>query len=143
MKKLLLAFTLLVPFTLLAEPIGPGDAGNQQKWFVAGNVTPVADTTPVVIITPIPTPTGTPVAATRNYITDLTVSNSHASVDTDVELLNGSTIKWVCPAAHAGGGCTKSFATPLRGTVGSSWSCKSVTTGASIRCQVGGYFSDK
>lgn len=116
------------------------DSENPAKQIHVVNPTPIADQTPVVLATPQPTPTGTP-ASTFYYITDLTVANSHASVDTNVQLLCGSTIKTVCPAAHAGGGCVHPFKTAIRCAASDTISCKSVTTGAAITCSVDGYFS--
>ena|SRR6185369_8041821 len=146
MKKDLLILSLLVFVFILAsqsdnlysQQTPPNYADNPAYWFSVPNPTPIANTTPVAIVTAAPTPTGTP-ASQRYYVTDLTVSNSHASQDTDVQLLDGTTVKHVCPAAHGEGGCTKVFKTPLRGSPNTSWFCKSVTTGASITCTVGGY----
>src|SRR5258708_1548762 len=120
MKYFLLA--LLIPFAAYAQ-VGPPDyRNNPSKWIYGNNPTPIANVTPVALITAVPTPTGTP-SSQRYYITDLTVSNSHASVDTDVQLLNGSAIFWVCPAVHSEGGCAQNFTTPLRGAANSNWSC--------------------
>jgi len=146
MRKLILtaliAYTIFLLFTepadTGAQQISPNYADNPAYWFSVPNPTPITNPTPVAIVTAAPTPTGTP-ASQRYYVTDLTVANSHASQDTDVQLLDGTTVKHVCPAAHGEGGCTKIFKTPLRGSPNTSWFCKSVTSGASITCTVGGY----
>lgn len=133
---------LLFPTIALAQVVPPPDpATKPSNWVSGGNTTPIANTTPVVLMTAIPTPTGTPAAQLRYYIGGLTVSNSSASVDTDVQLLNGTTVKWNCPAGHNYQGCAPSFNPPLVGLPGIPWSCKSVTTGAAITCYVNGYKS--
>lgn len=126
------------PINVSAQQTPPNYRDNPAYWFSTANPTPIANPTPVAIITAAPTPTGTP-ASQRYYVTELTVGNSHASVDTDVQLLDGTTVRWVCPAAHGEGGCAKTFNTPLRGSNNTGWFCKSVTTGASITCSIGGY----
>lgn len=146
MKKLLLLASLVVlvyllltaPVDLAAQQTPPNYAENPAYWFSAVNPTPIANPTPVAIVTAAPTPTGTP-SSQRYYVTDFIVANSHATQDTDVQLLDGTNIRAVCPAAHGEGGCTKTFDTPLRGSINTSWFCKSVTTGALITCTVGGY----
>jgi hypothetical protein len=119
---------------------GNVDASAAANQFHRANTTPIADGTPVVLMTPIPTPTGTP-ASTYYHITSWTVANSHATVDTNVQLLCGAVIKDVCPAAHAGGGCVDRTGTEIRCAASDSVSCKSVTDGSAITCTVHGYFS--
>lgn len=146
MRKLLILLILInviyfafnTPVLVSAQQVPPNYAENPAYWFSAANSTPIANPTPVAIITAVPTPTGTPTSQ-RYYVTDFIVSNSHASQDTDVQLLDGTNIRAVCPAAHGEGGCTKTFDTPLRGSANTGWFCKSVTTGAAITCTVGGY----
>lgn len=131
---------LLFPTFCFASPIGPGDFGNPAKWYSGSNPTPIANTTPVAVVTAVPTATGTPTSQ-RYYVTSFTAGNSHASVDTDVQLLDGTTVKWVCPAAHGEGGCAITFPNPLRGSANGTWNCKTVTTGASVTCSISGYKS--
>lgn len=83
-----------------------------------------------------------PAAGLRNYITQITVSNSHATVGTDVIIQDGSggTTLYVIPAAAAYGGAAISFPTPLRQpTTATTLYCANVTTGASIKVSASGY----
>lgn len=108
----------------------PGD-GKPQPWNVAIQ-TPITNTTPI--------PVRTATTGNRQFVTSWTASNSHASVGTDVELLDGSEVLDFCPAATNYGGCAKQFEYPLMAG-GGTISCRSRTTGASVRCQVQGYDS--
>lgn len=134
----LLAYICSNPEISLAQQSSPDYRNNPAYWFSSYNPTPISNTASTAVVTPAPTPTGTP-ASQRYYITDITVANSSASVDTDVQLLDGSTVRWVGPAAHAEGGYSHPFITPLRGSANGTWNCKDLTTGASVTCSVGGY----
>lgn len=74
----------------------------------------------------------------RHFVETWIVSNSHATVGTVVQLLDGSTVKAQCPAAPNYGGCVVNFPTPIRGSTDTAWNCKNVTTGAAVRCTVTG-----
>lgn len=77
-----------------------------------------------------------------NYITQITVANSHATVGTNVELQdgNGGTTFYVIPAAAVYGGATLSFPTPLKQpTANTALYCKDSTTGASVIVSVTGF----
>ena len=83
-----------------------------------------------------------PAAGLRNYITQITVSNSHATVGTDVIIQDGSggTTLYVIPAAAVYGGATLTFPTPLRQpTTATAIYCANVTTGSSIKVSASGY----
>lgn len=83
-----------------------------------------------------------PAAGLRNYITQITVSNSHATVGTDVIIQDGSggTTLYTIPAAALYGGATISFPTPLRQpTTATAIYCANVTTGASTKVSASGY----
>jgi hypothetical protein len=83
-----------------------------------------------------------PASGLRNYITQITVSNSHASVGTDILIQDGSggTTLYVIPAAAAYGGATLTFPTPLRQpTTATAIYCANVTTGSSIKVSASGY----
>lgn len=139
MKYIYSLFLACIIITSAHGQVTPPDyAGNPSYWVYGNNPTPIANITPIPLITAVATPTGTP-ASQRYYITDVAVSNQAAAVDTDVQLLDGSTVKWNCPAARQGGGCTQTFRTPLRGSPNTTWSCKAVGTGASVTCSVAGY----
>lgn len=83
-----------------------------------------------------------PAAGLRNYITQITVSNSHATVGTDVIIQDGSggTTLYTIPAAAVYGGAVVVFPTPLRQpTTATAIFCANVTTGASTKVSASGY----
>jgi hypothetical protein len=83
-----------------------------------------------------------PAAGLRNYITQITVSNSHATVGTDVIIQDGSggTTLYTIPAAAVYGGAVVPFPTPLRQpTTATAIFCANVTTGASTKVSASGY----
>jgi len=117
------------------------DYANNPSFWVNGNITtPIPNTTPVPLITAAPTPTGTP-ASQAYYITDFTATNSSTTVPTDVQLLEGSTVRYQCGAAINSVPCTKTQDTPIRFSPNTTVSCRSVTAGAAVRCSVQGYRS--
>lgn len=83
-----------------------------------------------------------PAAGLRNYITQITVSCSHATQGSDVLIQDGSggTTLYVIPAAAVYGGASIPFPTPLRQpTVATAIYCQNVTTGSSIKVSASGY----
>jgi hypothetical protein len=83
-----------------------------------------------------------PAAGLRNYITQITVSNAHATVGTDVIIQDGSggTTLYTIPAAAVYGGAVITFPTPLRQpTTATAIFCANVTTGASTKVSASGY----
>lgn len=83
-----------------------------------------------------------PASGLRNYITQITVSNSHATVGTDIIIQDGSggTTLYVIPAAAVFGGATLTFPTPLRQpTTATALFCANVTTGANTKVSASGY----
>ncbi len=83
-----------------------------------------------------------PAAGLRNYITQITVSNSHATVGTDIVIQDGSggTTLYTIPAAAVYGGAVLTFPTPLRQpTTATAIFCANVTTGASTKVSASGY----
>lgn len=83
-----------------------------------------------------------PAAGLRNYITQITVSNSHATVGTDIIIQDGSggTTLYTIPAAAVYGGAVVVFPTPLRQpTTATAIFCANVTTGASTKVSASGY----
>lgn len=83
-----------------------------------------------------------PAAGLRNYITQITVSNSHATVGTDVVIQDGSggATLYTIPAAAVYGGAAISFPTPLRQpTTATAIFVANVTTGSSIKVSASGY----
>lgn len=101
--------------------------------FVNGTTAAITDTTTTSII-------ASAGGSLRNYITDLTVTNSHPTVGTFVKITDGaSTILWEGYAAAAGGGFAKSFSIPLRGTAATAVNAICVTTGANVIVSAAGY----
>jgi hypothetical protein len=83
-----------------------------------------------------------PAAGLRNYLTQITISNSHATVGTDVVIQDGSggTTLYTIPAAAAYGGASITFPTPLRQpTTATAIYVANVTTGSSIKVSASGY----
>lgn len=85
---------------------------------------------------------GSPGGSLRNYITQITVSNAHATVGTDIVIQDGSggTTLYTIPAAAVYGGATVTFPTPLRQpTAATAIFCANVTNGASTKVSASGY----
>lgn len=83
-----------------------------------------------------------PGAGLRNYLTTIIVSNSHATVGTDVIIQDGSggTTLLTIPAAAVYGGAVITLPTPLRQpTTATAIFCANVTTGASTKVSAVGY----
>lgn len=83
-----------------------------------------------------------PAAGLRNYLTQVTVSNAHATVGTDVIIQDGSggTTLYTIPAAAVYGGAALTFPVPLRQpTTATAIFCANVTTGASTKVSCSGY----
>jgi hypothetical protein len=83
-----------------------------------------------------------PGAGLRNYITTIIVSNSHATVGTDVIIQDGSsgTTLLTIPAAAVYGGAVINLPMPLRQpTANTALFCANVTTGASTKVSAVGF----
>lgn len=83
-----------------------------------------------------------PGAGLYNYITQVTVSNSHATVGTDVTLQDGSggTAFYTIPAAAVYGGAAITFNPPLKQpTSNTALYCVNITTGASTKVSASGF----
>lgn len=103
--------------------------------FVSGATASMTATTSTSLI-------AAPGAGLRNYITSVVVSNSHATVGTDVHLQDGSggTVLMVIPAAAVYGGATINLPVPLRQpTANTALFCVNATTGAATRVSAVGY----
>lgn len=101
--------------------------------FTNGTTAAITDTTTTSVI-------AAQGAGVRTYITQITVTNSHATVGTFVKITDGaSTILHEAYAAAAGGGYTATFPTPLRGTANTAVNAICVTTGANVIASVSGY----
>lgn len=140
MKKLGFLAILFVGFNGFCQ--APDYPNNPSFWLNAQNPTPIANLTPITLITAVPTPTGTPQQQVY-YVTDFTATNSSASVPTDVQLMEGSTVKYQCGAGINSIPCTKTFSTPLRFLPNTAVSCRALTTSAAVTCSVQGYRAPK
>lgn len=83
-----------------------------------------------------------PAAGLRNYVTTIIVSNAHATVGTDVQILdgNGGAVLATIPAAAGYGGAAITLPIPLKQpTVATRLDAKNVTTGASTNVTLIGY----
>ncbi len=80
-------------------------------------------------------------AGVRNYLTQCTVSNSHATVGTDIVLKDGSggSVLWTFPAAANYGGAVVPFPTPIKTTANTALYAANITTGASTKVSCTGY----
>jgi hypothetical protein len=121
--------------------VGPNGAmlvqpyGNPANYVSGAITTAMTGTTTTSLI-------AAPAAGLRNYITQVTVSNSHATVGTDIILQDGSggTTLYTIPAAAVYGGAVVTFPTPLRQpTTATALFCANVTTGASTKVSASGY----
>jgi hypothetical protein len=104
--------------------------------FVSGAITTaMTGTTSTLLV-------AAPIAGLRNYITQITVSNSHATVGTDVVIQdgNGGATLITIPAAANYGGAAIAFPVPLRQpTAATALYVANVTTGASVKVSASGY----
>lgn len=104
--------------------------------FVSGAITTAMTSTTTTSLI------AAPAAGLRNYITQITVSNAHATVGTDVIIQDGSggTTLYTIPAAAVYGGAVITLPTPLRQpTTATAIFCANVTTGASTKVSASGY----
>jgi len=79
-------------------------------------------------------------AGIRNYVTSLTVTNSHATVGTLVEIRDGTTtVIFRGYAAPAGGGFSVTFPVPLKGTANTAINAYNITTGSNTYVSASGF----
>lgn len=110
-----------------------GDPAN----YVSGTTAAMTATTSTSLL-------AAPAAGLRNYITQITVSNAHATVGTDIVIQDGSggTTLYTIPAAAVYGGAAITFPAPLRQpTTATAIFVANVTTGASTKVSASGYKS--
>ncbi len=77
-------------------------------------------------------------AGARVLISNLIITNSHATQGTVVKVLDGTTLKWR-GYAGPGGGFTLSFGRELVGSVNTAWNIQCETSGASIQASAVGW----
>lgn len=79
-------------------------------------------------------------AGVRIYVTSLLVTNSDATVGTQVEIRDGTTtVLWAGYAAPLGGGFSCTFPVPLKGTAATALNAYCITTSSETRVSVAGY----
>lgn len=106
--------------------------------FVSGTTSAMTGTTSTSLI-------AAPGANLRNYITNITCVNSHATVGTFVTVQDGSggTALYTLAAASLFGGTSITFPTPLRQpTTNTALYVADVTTGANVICSATGYVAE-
>lgn len=104
--------------------------------FVSGAITSAMTGTTSTSLVAAPT------GSLRNYITTIIVSNSHATVGTDIIIQDGSagTTLLTIPAAAVYGGAVINLPVPLRQpTTATAIYCANVTTGSSTKVSAVGY----
>lgn len=100
--------------------------------FENGTTAAITDTTSTSVI-------ASAGGSLRHYVTDCMVTNSHATVGTFVQILDGSTVLDSGFAAAAGGGFSRTYPVPRRGTAATALNCQATTTGANFKCSCGAY----
>ena len=80
-------------------------------------------------------------AGLRNYITQILVTNSHATVGTVVEIKDGATVIYRGYAREDGGGFSITLPTPLRGSAATAINAANVTTGSNTYVSASGFIA--
>ncbi len=117
--------------SLATQPYGLGDN------CISGLTSAMTGTTSTAV-----TGIGQPGSGLYNYITQITIGNSHATVGTFVEFQdgNGGSTFYTAPAAAVYGGATLTFPKPLKQpTSNTALYCKDTTTGANVIVSVSGF----
>lgn len=104
---------------------------NPENWETAATAA-ITDTTS----TPVLASAG---GSLRHNITSCKVTNSHATVGTYVQILDGASVLDSGYAAPAGGGWSTTYPTPMRGTAATALNCQATTTGSNFKCSCQGY----
>jgi hypothetical protein len=78
-------------------------------------------------------------AGIRTYLTQIIVTNSHATVGTLVEIKDNTTVRYRGYAAPAGGGFSITLPAPLKGTANTAWNAANITTGSNTYVSASGY----
>jgi hypothetical protein len=80
-------------------------------------------------------------AGVRNYVTNIQIANSHATVGTEVVLKDGATVIWRGYLKPNNDMTDITFYTPLRGTAATAVNFQCLTAGASVYVNVQGYIA--
>lgn len=101
--------------------------------FVSGVTAAITDTTNTSVI-------ASAGGSLRNYVTQILVTNSHATVSTVVEIRDGATtVLYRGYALAAGGGFSVTLPVPLRGTAATAVTASCITTGSNVYVSASGY----
>jgi hypothetical protein len=103
--------------------------------YVSGTTASMTGTTSTSLV-------ASPGASLRNYITNITCSNSHATVGTNVLVQDGSggTTLFVIPAAALYGGAVVTFPFPLRQpTTATALYVQNEVTASAVKCSANGF----
>lgn len=104
-----------------------------EPWSYAGPLGGITDTADDVIIAAAG-------AGKSNYLTSLQISNTHASVDTEVVVKDGSTVIWRREFKALGvGPADIVFARPLISSNNTALNVAAITTGAKVYVNAQGY----
>ncbi len=117
--------------SMATQPYGLGDT------CISGLTSAMTGTTSTAV-----TGIGQPGSGLYNYITQITIGNSHATVGTFVEFQdgNGGSTFYTAPAAAVYGGATLTFPKPLKQpTSNTALYCKNTTTSANVIVSVSGF----
>jgi len=104
--------------------------GSGITQFAAVSAADITDTTPTEL--------KAATSGSHYEITDITVSNMHATQGTRVDIKSGTTLIWSGPAAANGGGYDHSFSTPLVCAISEAINVVCATAGAAVRAAVNG-----
>lgn len=104
--------------------------GSALTTFAAVSAADITDTTATAV--------KAATSGSHYEITDITVSNMHATQGTRVDIKSGTTLIWSGPAAANGGGFDHSFSTPLVCGLSEAINVVCATTGAAVRAAVNG-----
>lgn len=126
MKKLFIILLSFIPVMASAD-LGGGQRADDFKYTSTSDIT---NTTAVEV--------GAAKTGKKYCVTGITVSNTDTSVITIVNLLDGTTPIWHCPATSNGGGCVVPFDPPLCGTSNTALKVQAVTDSAQVRVSVKG-----
>lgn len=127
--KYLLLF-LLIPS--LAQAVTLPEENNPDN-YVSGNLSSdIADTNSTAVI-------AAQGASIRTCVRDVVVTNGSTTVNTRVDILDGSTVKHSAFAFANGGGWVARFDPPLCGTANTAWNAQAATTSAAVRVTLSGF----
>ena len=125
--------------TLPALAAGTNNIGSvapyaQPADFIAGATSDITGTSNTSVI-------AAQGASVRIYVTQLLVTNSHATVGTFVDIKDGTTTIYTGYAAAVGGGFSLTLPVPLRLTANTALNAACATAGANVRVSASGYKS--